>query len=198
MKPSSCTPEASSWRSFISDIMIEYEVEIPKDVEVKIEGNYAIVNGKLGELKWKFDLHQTKHEIKDGVLVLKKDSKRKVDKAIVGSIASHIKNMIRGVTRGYEYKMKILYAHFPINASVEGKRVVIKNFAGEKTPRYAEIYGNVKVDIKGQDIVLKGNDREEVGQTAANIESATKIRKKDVRVFQDGIYITSKDDKHGA
>jgi len=178
--------------------MIEYEVEIPKDVEVKIEGNYAIVRGKLGELKWKFDLHQTEHEIKDGALVLKKDSKRKVDKAIVGSIASHIKNMIRGVTRGYEYKMKILYAHFPINASVEGKRVVIKNFAGEKTPRYAEIYGNVKVDIKGQDVVLKGNDREEVGQTAANIESATKIRKKDVRVFQDGIYITSKDDKHGA
>jgi large subunit ribosomal protein L6 len=178
--------------------MIEYEVEIPKDVEVKIEGKYAIVKGKLGELKWKFDLHQTTYEMKEGLLVLRKDSKRKADKAIVGSIASHVRNMIRGVTKGYEYKMKILYAHFPINASVEGKRVVIKNFAGEKTPRYAEVHGEVKVDIKGQDIVLKGLDREEVGQTAANIESATKIRKKDIRVFQDGIYITSKDDKHGA
>ena len=178
--------------------MIEYEVEIPKDVEVKIEGNYAIVKGKLGELKWKFNLHQTTYEMKDGLLVLRKDSKRKADKAIVGSIASHVRNMIRGVTKGYEYKMKILYAHFPINASVEGKRVVIKNFAGEKTPRYAEVHGEVKVDIKGQDIVLKGLDREEVGQTAANIESATKVRKKDIRVFQDGIYITSKDDKHGA
>jgi large subunit ribosomal protein L6 len=178
--------------------MIEYEVEIPKDVEVKIEGNYAIVKGKLGELKWKFNLHQTTYEMKDGLLVLRKDSKRKADKAIVGSIASHVRNMIKGVTRGYEYKMKILYAHFPINASVEGKRVVIKNFAGEKKPRYAEFHGDVKVEIKGQDIVLTGLDREEVGQTAANIELATKIRKKDIRVFQDGIYITSKGDKHGA
>jgi large subunit ribosomal protein L6 len=178
--------------------MIEYEVEIPKDVEVKIAGDYAIVKGKLGELKWKFNLHQTTYEIKEGLLVLRKDSKRKADKAIVGSIASHVRNMIRGVTKGYEYKMKILYAHFPINASVEGRRVVIKNFAGEKKPRYAELHGDVKVDIKGQDIVLKGLDREEVGQTAANIEMATKIRKKDIRVFQDGIYITSKDDKHGA
>lgn len=178
--------------------MIEYEVEIPKDVEVKIGGNHAIVKGKLGELKWKFDLHQMTYEKQGDRLIFRKDSKRKVDKAIVGAIASHIKNMIRGVTKGYEYKMKVVYAHFPINVSVEGKRVVIKNFAGEKTPRYANIFGDVKVDIKGQDIVLKGLDREEVGQTAANIETATKIRKKDVRVFQDGVYITSKDDKHGA
>jgi len=94
--------------------------------------------------------------------------------------------------------MKVVYAHFPINVSVEGKLVVIKNFAGEKTPRHAHIFGDVKVDVKGQDIVLKGLDREEVGQTAANIETATKIRRKDIRVFQDGVYITSKDDKHGA
>jgi large subunit ribosomal protein L6 len=178
--------------------MIEYEVEIPKDVEVKIEGNHATVKGRLGELKWKFDLHQTTYENKDGKIIFKKDSKRKMDKAIVGSIASHIRNMIKGVTKGYEYKMKIVYAHFPINVSVDGKRVVIKNFAGEKTPRYANIYGDVKVDVKGQDITLKGLDREEVGQSAANIEKATKIRKKDLRVFQDGIYITNKDDKHGA
>jgi len=178
--------------------MIEYEVEIPKDVEVKIEGNHVIVKGRLGELKWKFDLHQTTYEKQGDRLIFRKDSKRKADKAIVGSIVSHIKNMIRGVTKGYEYKMKVVYAHFPINVSVEGKLVIIKNFAGEKTPRHAHIFGNVNVDVKGQDIVLKGLDREEVGQTAANIETATKIRKKDIRVFQDGVYITSKDDKHGA
>jgi large subunit ribosomal protein L6 len=174
--------------------MIEYDVTVPKDVDVKIEGNHVIVKGKLGELKWEFNMHRVTSEKKDDVIVFRKESKRKADKALVGAIAAHVRNMIRGVTKGYDYKMKVVYAHFPINVSVEGKRVVIKNFVGEKTPRFADIYGDVKVDVKGQDITIKGIDREEVGQTAANIESRTKIRKKDARVFQDGIYITSKDE----
>jgi len=174
--------------------MIEYEVTVPKDVDVKIEDNYVTVKGKLGELKWKFDMHRVANERKGDVIIFKKESKRKSDKALVGAIAAHINNMTRGVTTGYEYKMKIVYAHFPINASVEGKQIVIKNFAGEKTPRHAKIYGDVKVDIRGQDVTIKGIDREEVGQTAANIESTARVKKKDARVFQDGIYITSKDE----
>lgn len=178
--------------------MIEFAVQVPKDVEVRIEKDTVTVRGKLGEIKESFNLHGITHESREGEIILRKDSKRKVDKAAVGAIAAHIKNMIRGVTKGYEYRMKIVYAHFPINVSVEGKRVVIKNFAGEKTPRYAEVLGDVKVEVKGQELVVKGIKREEVGQTAANVENATKVKRKDARVFQDGIYIVSKDEKHGA
>lgn len=174
--------------------MIEYEVQIPKGVEVKVEGKTVIVKGKLGELRENFDLDSVTHENRGETIIFRKDSKRKKDKAIVGSIAAHIKNMIRGVSEGFTYKMKIVYAHFPINASVEGKRFVIKNFAGEKTPRYADIHGNVKIEIKGQDVTITGIRREDVGQTAANIENATRVKGKDARVFQDGIYITSKGD----
>jgi len=174
--------------------MIEYEVEEPKDVEINIEGRIVTVKGKLGELKREFDFDSIKYEKKDGEIIFKKDSKLKKDKALVGAVAAHIKNMVRGVAKGYTYRMKIVYAHFPINVGVEGNKVIIKNFGGEKTPRYAYMRENVKVDVKGQDITITGMNREEVGQTAASIESATKIRGKDTRVFQDGIYITSKDD----
>jgi large subunit ribosomal protein L6 len=48
------------------------------------------------------------------------------------------------------------------------------------------------VEIKSENITVTGIDREKVGQTVANIERATKIRKRDIRVFQDGVYRTSK------
>jgi large subunit ribosomal protein L6 len=103
-----------------------------------------------------------------------------------------MKKIIKGVTKGYEYTMKIVYAHFPINVSVEKNRVVIKNFCGEKTPRYADIVDNVNVEIKGQEVFVRGIDSEAIGQTCANIEQALAVRKKDLRVFQDGIYLVSR------
>ena len=174
--------------------MKEYEVDVPKDIEVKVEGNFVSVKGKLGELKEKFNLHAIKTKKTDGKLMIQVEMEKKKNKATGGAVAAHIRNMIKGVTQGYIYKMKVVYAHFPINISVDGKRFVIKNFVGEKTPRYADILENVKVDIKGQDVTVSGIRRESVGQTAANIEMATKVRGKDTRIFQDGIYITSKGD----
>jgi len=90
--------------------------------------------------------------------------------------------------------MKIVYSHFPINVKVMGDKglVVIENFIGERAPRYAKIYGNVKVTVQGDDVVIEGIDINEVSQTAANIQSATKIRNKDPRVFLDGIYVYQK------
>ena len=114
------------------------------------------------------------------------------DKAMVGTITSHIKNMIHGVTDGYEYQMKIVFSHFPIKVSVKGDELVIENFLGERHPRKAMILGDTKVSVKGDELSLSGIDREQVGQTAANIEQATKVKGFDIRVFQDGIYITAK------
>jgi large subunit ribosomal protein L6 len=101
--------------------------------------------------------------------------------------------MIKGVVEGFECKLKIVYAHFPIQVKVEGDKVLIINFLGEKKPRKAQIVGKeTKVKVTSDEIIITGIDKEAVGQTAANIEQATRIKGYDPRVFQDGIYITVK------
>ncbi|MEM2816736.1 MAG: 50S ribosomal protein L6, partial [Candidatus Bathyarchaeia archaeon] len=102
---------------------------------------------------------------------------------------AHINNMIIGVRKGFTYKLKIVFSHFPISVKVQGKTVIIENFTGERNPRRAKIIGDVKVKVAGDDILIQGINIEDVSQTAANIEQATKIRKKDPRVFLDGIYV---------
>jgi len=102
--------------------------------------------------------------------------------------------MIKGVTQGYRYDLRTVYAHFPVTVKVDEKAKVLKieNFTGEKTPRYAKILDGVKVSIKGEDISVEGVDLKSVSQTAANIQDSTKIKEKDMRVFLDGIYISAK------
>ena len=100
--------------------------------------------------------------------------------------------MIIGVTNGFEYKMKIVYSHFPVKTTVKGDMFVIENFLGEKHPRRADILGDTKIKVKGDEVILTGHNKENVGQTAANIEQVTKIKGYDPRVFQDGIYIVQK------
>ena len=110
----------------------------------------------------------------------------------MGTFTAHIRNMIFGVTQGFEYKMKTVYSHFPIKTIVEGNEFIIQNFLGERSARRAKILDSVTVDIKGDDITVSGIDKEKVGQTAVNIERAARVKRRDIRVFQDGVYIVSK------
>ena len=176
----------------VKAIMEEGFVEIPEGVEVAVEGKTAWVKGPLGELKRDFS---------HAPVAIKKDANklrveiawpRKKEASLVRTICSHIKNMIIGVTKGFTYKLKIAFAHFPISVKIEGKIVKIENFTGERSPRIAKIVGNAKVAMEGDDVVVKGIDIAEVSQTASNIEQVTKIKKKDPRVFLDGIYVYEK------
>ena len=100
--------------------------------------------------------------------------------------------MFKGINEKFAYKLEACNVHFPMTLKIEGNKLAINNFLGEKTPRHAEILPNVDVDIKGQVITLTSHDKEAAGQTAANFEKATKVRNRDRRIFQDGIYITQK------
>ncbi len=122
-------------------------------------------------------------------VVIRANWPRKTEAALVGTVSSHIQNMIVGVTKGFTYKLKIVFSHFPISVKVKENTVLIENFTGERSPRKARIMGDVKVQAKGDDVVVQGIDLEDVSQTAANIEKATKVKKKDPRVFLDGIYV---------
>ncbi|MEM2506564.1 MAG: 50S ribosomal protein L6, partial [Nitrososphaeria archaeon] len=111
------------------------------------------------------------------------------DIAVLGTAVSLIKNMFHGVTKGYTYKLKVVSAHFPVSIKVKGNEVHIENFYGEKHPRIAKIVGSCQVSVEGDDVIVKGISKEDVGQTAANIERATVVKRKDQRVFLDGVYL---------
>lgn len=171
---------------------IEKEIGIPDAVSVEVNGRRISAKGKHGEIAREFNVAGIAFENTGKAIVIRAgDAKKKTEK-IVNTVAAHIKNILNGAGSGFEYKLKVVYSHFPINVSVKGDRVEINNFTGEKKPRIAGIVGSTKVSVKGQMIDVEGPDKEAVGQTAANMEQATRISGKDRRVFQDGIYITSK------
>ncbi|HID72385.1 TPA: 50S ribosomal protein L6, partial [Candidatus Micrarchaeota archaeon] len=107
----------------------------------------------------------------------------------VKTVESLVNSMCKGVKDGFEKKMKILFAHFPISIEVKGKDIFVKNFLGERAPRKTSLVGDAtKLQVKGQSITISGPDKEAVGQTAANLRTITRIKEKDGRIFQDGIY----------
>jgi large subunit ribosomal protein L6 len=169
------------------------EVNVPQGVTVTLSGATLTVKGQKGQMSREFRFPGIKMAVADGKVSVEAVKVDKQTKATVGTYASHVSNMMRGVTDGYEYNMKIVYSHFPIQVKVEGKdKVSIGNFLGERKPRYASIMGDTKVNVAGDKVTLTGINKEHVGQTAANIEQACKIRNRDPRVFQDGVYIINK------
>ena len=125
-------------------------------------------------------------------VVIESDEKDRKTNATVGTFESHVRNMIHGVTDGWEYQMEVFYSHFPMQVKVEDGNIVISNFLGEKSPRRTPVRGDTEVQVDGEALTLSGPDIEDVGQTAADIEQLTRVNDKDTRVFQDGVYITQK------
>lgn len=167
-------------------------IHVPQGVTVTLTGNSLKVKGKSGELVRDFPGKMLQIMKEGNDVVVRADLPRKKTRSLVGTYSAHIRNMVKGVQEPFEYKMKICYSHFPIKTKVQGDRFMIENFLGEKTARKARIMGATKVKVSGEEISLTGPNVEDVSQTAANIEQATIIRGFDPRVFQDGIYITSK------
>jgi len=174
---------------------IKEEITIPDNVEVTIENNSLTVKGEKGSISRVFFHPKIDLKVNGKVVEMHCKNPRRKDKARAGTFVAHIKNMIKGVTGGFEYKMKTVFSHFPIKTSVEENEFIIQNFLGERSPRRAKILEGVTVEAKGDDITVQGVDKEKVGQTVANIERATKVKHRDVRVFQDGIYRVSKGGK---
>ncbi len=171
---------------------IEKTVEIPEEVDLTVDGLSVSVSGPNGELSRTFNLRGIVLEKEENKVIVKSDSKRKRHKALVGTISSHIRNMIEGVTEGFTSKLKVVYSHFPVSVSVEGDKVKIENFIGGEKSRYAKIVGDTEVEVNGDDVEVTGSNKEDVGQTAANIEQVAQVKNKDPRVFQDGIYIVKR------
>jgi large subunit ribosomal protein L6 len=168
------------------------KVKIPAGVKAETVGAVLKVTGPKGELERNFRFPQITVELTETEVVISTESGRKSIVAMVGTYAAHTKNMFIGVTTGFEYHMKVVYSHFPIQLKLQGNRLEINNFLGEKKARYATIADGVAAKVGNDEIVLSGINKELVGISFANIEHATKVRKRDPRIFQDGIYLVQK------
>ena len=136
-----------------------------------------------------------RHDIfqEGGALIVRVDVPRRKERALAGTWKAHLNNMVKGVTDGFTYKLKALYSHFPMTLAVQGNKLIVNNYFGERVPRSAVILDGVEVKIQNKtEVVVSGIDKEAVGQTAANIERSTTVKKRDRRVFQDGIYLIEK------
>jgi large subunit ribosomal protein L6 len=172
----------------------ERSIPIPEGVQITVDGRRIKATGPKGSLEEDFSHIPVQFALEGQSLRIYSNWARKREVALVGTALAHIRNLIGGVTSGYTYKLKIVYAHFPMTVKVQEKekRLMIDNFTGERTPRIVKIVGSAKVKVVGDEVHVQGNSLGEVSQTAANIQYATKIKQKDQRVFLDGIYIYEK------
>jgi len=162
---------------------------LPQGVSAEASGGRLVVAGPKGRLEREFDSKKITVEVKNGAVVVSPRARATRNVlAIVNAAAAHARNMIKGVAEGFEKKLVVVFAHFRITVEARGREVLIKNFLGEKVARRAEIVGETRVAVSGQEIIVSGPSREDVGQTAANIVGAARAGEKDERVFQDGIY----------
>ena len=173
--------------------VVQNSIEIPDGVNLSLEGKRITLEGENGQVVKDFSHARLEMEHKDSTIRVWVVNPRKKDAALVNTLIAHVRNMIKGVTEGFTYKLKIVFVHFPMTVRVQGKRLIIQNFIGERQDRYADITENVNVTIKGEDVIVEGADIEKVAQTSANIQQACKIRRKDLRKFLDGIYVYSKE-----
>ena len=157
-------------------------MKIPEGTKISAAGNCVTVSGAKGTIVRDFAHPDVKIAMTGDEVVVT------APLVMLNTVEAHIKNMAVGVTIGYHKKVKILFSHFPITVEMKGREMLVKNFLGEKQPRRLRIMGDVKVEAKGQEITITGISKDDVGQTFANIKSATKIRNRDSRVFQDGFY----------
>jgi large subunit ribosomal protein L6 len=175
-------------------VLVKYkdDIELPEDVTAVKEEATLTVKGPKGEVSRSFRHYKIQLNVEGGTVQVYCRLPNIQQKALCGTWSAHVRNMLKGVTEGFEYELKVVYAHFPIKTSVKDETFAIENFLGERYPRTARIMPGAEVKAKGDQVIVSGVDKEAVGQTAVNIELATKIRGYDPRVFQDGIYIVRK------
>ncbi len=167
------------------------ELEIPAGVGASVDLDVVTVKGSLGSNSRRFNSALLSVKVAGNKITITPNSSRILGKkAYVAqtSFAKELSNDMQGVMKYFEIKMQSTHAHFPLTLEQRGNVLMIKNMIGERAPRSANVVGNTKIEVKGQDVRLYGTSLDDVSQTAANIRKACKTRRKDERVFQDGVY----------
>ena len=175
---------------------IVHNIPLPEGVSASLSDNVLTLKKGSESLSREFRHRKVTMTVDGDSVVVNCPLPRRKEKAVAGTWKAHLNNMVKGVNDGFTYKLKVVYSHFPMTLKVQGDVMLITNLFGEKVPRRAALPwspADVTVKIENKtDVYVSGIDIEKVGQTAANIEHSCRIRRRDRRVFQDGIYIVEK------
>lgn len=171
---------------------LELEIIIPETVSAQYIDNILTVKGPIGQVSKKFKFPKVYIKLEGNLIKVGTEKFSQRQKKIIFTYKAHINNLIKGVTKGFEYKLVVVYAKFPITVEMKGNIFNVKNLLGEKVPRTVIIPEDVKVVINGSNITVTGIDKEKTGQVAASLEQSTRVLNMDRRVVQDGIFITEK------
>lgn len=173
---------------------IKKELRVPDNVQVTVD-DVIRIKGAKGSVSRKLNDPRIAITSGEGTILLKSTNATRREKKIMYTFAAHLRNLLRGVVEGHTYQLKICAAHFPMNVSVSGNQLVIKNFLGENVPRTLTIAEGVKVIVDGDKVIVESAEKEKAGMVASQIEQVTRIKDRDRRIFQDGIFIINKDGK---
>ncbi|KAJ1372483.1 60S ribosomal protein L9 [Parelaphostrongylus tenuis] len=173
-------------------------VDFPEGVTFIVKNRVVTVTGPRGTLRRDFrHLHMEMERVGKNQLRVRKWFGVRKELAAIRTVCSHIQNMVKGVTKGFRYKMRSVYAHFPINVTLQdaGRTVEIRNFLGEKIVRRVPLPEGVTATLstsQKDELIIEGNDIQSVSQAAARIQQSTSVKEKDIRKFLDGIYVSEK------
>ena len=140
-------------------------IEVPSTVSIGLSPGRVQVNGPLGELSQQVPARM-KIEQGDGEIVVTRPTERGEDRALHGLTRSLIANMVEGVTKGFEKKLEIQGVGY--RAQLKGSDLELAvgySHAVTIKPRKG-----IEFDVpQPTQIIVKGNDKQMVGQTAAEI-----------------------------
>ena len=174
---------------------LEIKIKVPEEIEIKLDSGLLGDKGPKGESDRNFKDPRIEISLKEGMVILRAEKATKREAKMLRTFEAHIKNMFKGAKEGHLYKLKICSSHFPMTVKADGKEFSVKNFLGEKIPRTVKLRENVKVKVEGEIVTIESADKESAGQTASDIEELTKRSGFDRRIFQDGIWLISKNGK---
>ena len=146
----------------------EKPINLPKGVDVKVQGNLIAVKGSKGELKWDFPSGM-KVSVQDGNIVVERPSDVKELKSLHGVTRSIISNMVKGVSEGYQKVLEISGVGY--KARVTGKKMVLTLGYSHPVEFLLPEGITAEVDSRQTQITLKGIDKQLIGQVAADIRA---------------------------
>jgi large subunit ribosomal protein L6 len=175
---------------------IEKTIEVPENVTATLTsvrgGKTVLIKGPKGELVRTFTRLRVKIFLIDKNFIIQSFFGNKAEASMVGTIAGHISNMIKGVTEGFTYEVRVITSHFPATVEIKEHMILVKNLYGRRDPIRIPFEESINISVKGDMVTITGIDIEKVSQTAARLAEATRLRgrrSKDPTVFQDGLYV---------
>ncbi|HIH04667.1 TPA: 50S ribosomal protein L6 [Candidatus Woesearchaeota archaeon] len=169
-------------------------IELPQGITASFTDGVLTLKGQKGEASHSIEERKVSLQVQGATVIVTGKGAAQKDKMMVGTVEAHVRNLVRGVQEPYKYTLKICSGHFPMTVAVQGDKLTIKNFFGEKVPRMLHLKKGAAVKVEGDKITVESSSKETAGQVSADIEQLVRRPGFDTRIFQDGIYIIN---KHG-